>query len=63
MSTKSGAEPPEPKKGKDWPVPSWKKIGEYVVGIFQLQRSFDGLNDKNKKLEAQVAALQRQADE
>lgn len=63
MISKPATQPPEGKKGKEWPVPSWKKIGEYVVGVFQLQRSVDALNEKNKKLEAQVDALQRQADE
>jgi chaperonin cofactor prefoldin len=63
MSPKAEAEISEPKKGKDWPVPSWKKIGEYVVGIFKLERSVEALKEQNKKLEAQVETLQRQADE
>lgn len=45
------------------PLPSWNKLGEFLVNIMQLERSVEVLKEQNKQLNTQVLALQRQVDE
>lgn len=61
-------EPPKPggaeaaKKAGSW-QPTLKKVGEFALGILQLQRSVERLKDENGALRREVQALQRQVDE
>jgi predicted RNase H-like nuclease (RuvC/YqgF family) len=50
-------------KGPRFPLPSWNKLGEFLVNIMQLGRSVEVLKEQNKQLNTQVLALQRQVDE
>ena len=43
--------------------PSWRKIGEFVAGVFDLQRSIDRLQKQNDRLQNEVTQLQRLVDE
>jgi predicted RNase H-like nuclease (RuvC/YqgF family) len=40
-----------------------RKIGEFLVNVFTLERSVDTLKERSKSLEAEVQHLQRQVDE
>lgn len=58
--------PPEPAQEATrtgWPLPSWKKIAEFLSNVGQLERSVETLKEQNTKLEEQVSRLQRQADD
>lgn len=58
--------PPTPEEDNSkisWRLPSWKKIAEFVSNVGQLERSVETLKEQSKKLEEQVARLQRQADD
>jgi len=57
------APPPGSPPETSWPTPSWKKISEFVSGVFQLQRSVERLKEQNKALQAEVARLQRISDD
>ncbi len=60
------ADAPEPSQKKpktEWQFPSWKKIGEFVANVMQLERSVETLKEDNRKLQEQVSRLQRQADD
>lgn len=46
-----------------WPAPSWRKVAEFVTGVFQLQRSVDQLKKDNERLRSEVSRLQRLTDE
>jgi chaperonin cofactor prefoldin len=48
--------------GKDW-LPSTKKIGAFVLAVFDLKRSVDTLKKQNEQLQSDVYRLQRQVDE
>ena len=50
-------------KGPRFPLPTWNKLGEFLVNIMQLERSVEVLKEQNKQLNTQVLALQRQVDE
>ena len=50
-------------KGPRFPLPSWNKLGEFLVNIMQLERSVEALKEQNKPLNSQVLSLQRQVDE
>ena len=52
-------------KGPRFPLPSWNKLGEFLVNIniMQLERSVEALKEQNKQLNSQVLSLQRQVDE
>jgi len=52
-----------PPTKENWPAPSWKKVGEFVTGIFQLQRSVERLQKQNDALQSEVARLQRITDD
>ncbi len=55
--------PPTQKPPRDWPLPSWSKISEFVLNVIQLERSFKSLKAQNEQLTADLAQLQRQVDE
>lgn len=63
MVDPSAGDPPKKPQDKTFPLPSWKKIAEFVVGVFQLQRSVKKLEEQNEALRAQIERLQRQSDE
>jgi chaperonin cofactor prefoldin len=50
-------------KAKSLPLPSLRKIGEFLVNVLTLERSIEALKDRKKSLEAEVQRLQRQVDE
>lgn len=50
-------------KKKELPPPSWKKIGEFLLNILQLERSVTRLQQENRELNERLLALQRQVDE
>jgi predicted RNase H-like nuclease (RuvC/YqgF family) len=52
-----------PPKGLRFPLPSWNKLGEFLINIMQLERSVETLKEQNKELNKQVLALQRQVYE
>lgn len=56
-----GAEMEPESKGK-FPF-SIRKIGEFLANTLRLERDVTNLKEKVKKLEVQVSAMQRQADE
>ncbi|MGO8847928.1 MAG: hypothetical protein ACLQFI_21915 [Methylocella sp.] len=61
-----GDPPPEQSPGHskpEWRLPSWNKIGEFVVNVMRLERSVETLREDNQKLQEQVSRLQRQVDD
>lgn len=44
-------------------LPSWQKVSEFVVHVFQLERSVGTLRDQDKRLEEEVSRLQLQVAE
>ncbi len=50
------------KPDKTW-LPSAKKFGEFVLAVFQIQRSVETLQKDNKHLQEEIMRLQRQVDE
>lgn len=48
---------------KEISLPSWKKIGEFLLNVLQLERSVTRLQRENKALDERLLALQRQVDE
>ena len=48
--------------GKEW-LPSPKKIGEFVLAVFEVKRSVETLKKQNEQLQSDVYRLQRQVDE
>jgi predicted RNase H-like nuclease (RuvC/YqgF family) len=42
---------------------TWKKIAEFVADVMHLKRSVATLTEQHKKLDAEIARLQRQVDE
>jgi hypothetical protein len=44
-------------KGPHFPLPSWNKLGEFLVNIMQLERSVEALKEQNKQLNSQVLPL------
>jgi len=61
------APPPHQQPGsvgeEKWPAPSWRKIAEFVTGVFQLQRSVEQLKRDNERLREEVSRLQRIVDD
>ncbi len=53
----------ETSKGKGLPLPSLRKIGEFLANVLAIERSVESLRDRTKSLEAEVQRLQRQVDE
>jgi len=47
----------------EWKFPSWKRIGEFVANVLQLERSVASLKEDNKRLREELTKLQRQLDE
>lgn len=54
--------PPKPEAKGGW-MPSPKKVGEFILGVVQLQRSVDSLKKQNEQLTEEIRRLQRQVDE
>ena len=44
-------------------MPSWGKIGEFVLSVVQIQRSVETLEKQNARLRDEIERLQRQVDE
>ena len=61
--TTRGEPPKDSPTEKSWPLPSWKKIGEFIVGVFKLERSVASLEEKVKRLETDIVTLRRGLDE
>jgi regulator of replication initiation timing len=59
-------EPPPPQaktQQKEWVFATWKKISEFVADVVHLKRSVATLTEQNKRLDEEIARLQRQVDE
>ena len=63
VDSPSRPDPPESESSKPFPLPSWKKVSEFIVGVFQLQRSVKTLEEQNRKIQERVERMQRQLDE
>jgi predicted RNase H-like nuclease (RuvC/YqgF family) len=50
--------PGETSQPENWRVPSWKRIGEFVANMLQLERSIESLKEDNKRLRGEVNSLQ-----
>ena len=48
---------------RKWPLPSWRKISEFVLSVISLERSVSNLTTRNARLEEEIARIQRQTDE
>jgi hypothetical protein len=48
----------ETSQPENWRVPSWKRIGEFVANVLQLERSIESLKEDNKRLRSEVNSLQ-----
>ncbi len=59
--TKPGQTPES--EGDEWKFPSWRRVGEFVANILQLERCVASLREENKRLREELRALQRQVDE
>jgi hypothetical protein len=42
-----------------WPLPSWKKIAEFLSNVGHIERSIETLKEQNTKLQEEVLRLQR----
>jgi len=56
------SQPSEP-KSDEWKFPSWRRIGDFVANMLQLERSVDSLKEENKRLREELKAIQRQVNE
>lgn len=41
---------PSERESDEWKFLSWRRIGDFVVNILQLERSVDALKEENKRL-------------
>jgi FtsZ-binding cell division protein ZapB len=48
----------EPSHSENWRVPSWKRIGDFVANVLQLERSIESLKEDNRRLRSEVNSLQ-----
>ena len=54
---------PEPPKGPTrWSIPSWRRIGDFMFTIAQLERSYQALKVTNDQLRDELKRLQRDVD-
>jgi hypothetical protein len=54
---------PSAQESDEWKFPSWRRIGDFVANILQLERSVDTLKEENKQLREELKAIQRQVNE
>lgn len=62
MADKSGAGEEERHGGSDQSV-SWRRIGEFVRNLLEIERSVRSLTAENRALRSKVDELQRMVDE
>lgn len=56
-------EGPEPKgPSRAWSIPSWRRIGDFIVTIAQLERSYQSLKAENDRLNDDLRNLRREVD-
>ena len=63
MGSKEPGEEPPTKPQKTRHLPTWGRIGEFVLNILKLEGNVEALQKDNKELDKRVQALQRQLDE
>jgi hypothetical protein len=52
--------PRQPETETDqWKFPSWRRVGDFVSNVFQLERNIASLKEDNKRLREEVKAIQR----
>lgn len=56
-------ETPRTSEADEWKIPSWRRIGDFIANILQLERSGASLKEVNKRLREELKGLQRQVDE
>jgi len=57
----TGAKPPAARRQKL--LPSWGRIGDFVLNVLRLEGAVESLKKENVELDRRVLALQRQVDE
>jgi hypothetical protein len=50
--------PGETPQSDNLAVPSWKRIGDFVLNVFRLERAIESLKEDNKRLRSEVNGLQ-----
>lgn len=63
MTRSEDSEKPSSPERDEWKFPSWKRVGEFVANVLQLERSVASLKDENRQLREELTKLQRQLDE
>ncbi len=63
MGSKESGEEPATKPQKTPYLPTWGRIGAFVLNILKLEGNVEALQKDNKELDKRVQALQRQLDE
>jgi hypothetical protein len=48
------ASQPSGKESDEWKFPSWRRIGDFVANVLQLERSVDALKEENKRLREEL---------
>jgi cell shape-determining protein MreC len=44
-------------------IPLWRRIGDFVANVLQLERSVDSLKEENERLREELKAIQRLVNE
>jgi hypothetical protein len=62
---KQDLEAPQPsgQESDEWKFPTWRRNGDFVANVLQLERSVDTLKEENKRLREELRAIQRQVNE
>jgi chaperonin cofactor prefoldin len=56
--------PRQPETETDqWKLPTWRRVGDFVSNVFQLERNIASLKEDNKRLRKELKAIQRQTNE
>jgi septal ring factor EnvC (AmiA/AmiB activator) len=56
--------PRQPETETDqWKFPTWRRVGDFVSNVFQLERNIASLKEDNKRLREELKAIQRQTNE
>jgi hypothetical protein len=63
MNEPTSQSPPAKSGRQDWVFATWKKISEFVADVVHLKRSVATLTEQNKRMDDEIARLQRQVDE
>lgn len=63
MSSDDSNAKPAAKSSKRQYLPTWGRLGEFVLNILKLEGAVEALKKENKELDERIQTLQRQVDE